>query len=132
MLALLMSLMACDLPLEGHSCNLMYSPSTLTLELTADWSGEISVDVSGDDAQFSCVLSEDEAAAECDDFHGSIELSDDLLVVVLSEFSPAVVELTVVHDGGSESLVLEPEYTVDEPNGPGCGERSIATESLTL
>ena len=47
MLALLMSLMACELSHEEHVCNRMYSPSTLTLELTADWSGEVAVDVSG-------------------------------------------------------------------------------------
>jgi len=132
MLTLLTLLMACDNPNEELMCNYMYAPSSLTLELTADWAGAIQVDVSGDDMQISCALGEDESTAECGGTTGWIELSGDLLVVELWEFTPDVVELTVAHDGESEDRSIEPEYAIDEPNGPGCGERRLATESVSL
>lgn len=132
MLALLLSLMACDLQDGGQACNLMYSPSMLTIELTAEWNGAIQIDGSGGGDQISCVLAEAESAAACDDGISTIELSGDLLVVSLEQFVPDSLELTVVDDNGAELFTLEPSYSIDEPNGPGCGERRLGTESITL
>ena len=132
MLTLLTLLMACDNPNEERVCNYMYAPSSLTLELNADWAGAIQVDVSGDDTLISCVLGEEESTAQCDDTSSRVELSGDLLVIELWEFTPDVVELTAMHDGGSEDLSIEPQYAIDEPNGEGCGERRLATESVSL
>jgi len=132
MLTILMSLIACDFPPVVQSCNLMYAPNTLTLEVDADWTGVIQLDVSGDGERISCTLGEDESSTACDDLGSTIELSDDLLVVSLFDFTPDVVEVLIEDDSGSQSFTLEPSYALDEPNGPGCGERRLGTESLTL
>jgi hypothetical protein len=104
----------------------------LTIELTASWSGAIQIDGIGGGDQISCELAEEASEAACDDDISTIELSGELLVVSLEQFVPDSLELTVVDDNGTESFTIEPSYVIDEPNGPGCGERRLGSESITL
>ena len=132
MLAMMMMMIACELPIEGQSCNLMYAPNMLNVEVSADWSGDVRIDVTGDGETISCTLIAEEAAAQCDDLGSLIERAGEQVVVSLWDYTPDVVDVTVEHAGGGGSVVLEPSYTIDEPNGPGCGERRLATEQVSL
>jgi hypothetical protein len=132
MLTVLLSLMGCDL--IGHSCNLMYAPDALTLEISgADLSGKIGASVSGDGLTISCIILEGEVDAICDDNSSSASISGSELILSLWEFAPDVVELTVwTTDTATEPVLISPSYIEDEPNGEGCGYRSYATESVAL
>ena len=129
---LLMSLIGCDLP--GMSCNLMFAPDMLTIDIMGtSWEGEVYVDIDTGDQLVSCTIPAGEFAGTCGpDSETLITIEDGALSIQLWNMAPETAEVFVEHDGGSGSVLLEPEYTVDEPNGVGCGERHSATVSTTL
>lgn len=132
MLPLLLSLTGCDL--VGTSCNLMYAPDSLALEITnADLSGKVGVSVTADGETITCILAETESEGGCDVDGSSISISGDVLEVFLWEFAPDELELSVwTADTGVEPVTITPAYTEDEPNGEGCGFRRSATEQVAL
>ena len=134
MIAVMLSLMGCDL--VGQSCNLMYAPDFLTVEITDGdgWAGEIAVSIDGDGTVVTCAFTEeDDAIVNCDDDMSSMELAGDVMTLSLWDFAPDSADLVVTIDGVEVSAqTIKPVYEVDEPNGEGCGERRSATEAVTL
>ncbi|MFT5686676.1 MAG: hypothetical protein ACI8RZ_007632 [Myxococcota bacterium] len=132
MLPMLLSLTGCDL--VGQSCNLMYAPDFLTLEISgADLSGKVGASVTGDGTTISCIILEGEAEASCDDLQSSASIVDDALTLSLWDFAPDEAELTVwTADTSVKPVTVSPTYAEDEPNGEGCGVRRSATEEVAL
>lgn len=125
-------------PLAQSACGLchqMNAPSTLELQLeSTDWApGVYEVELRGFGQVAMCALdlpAPQGAVVSCTD-GASVELSLDgqrIERVVAEAFDAPSFTATVKRDGQvlSDGRVL-PEYSVDEPNGPGCGERSQAT-----
>lgn len=124
----------------GVSCTLMYAPSTVTVEIdqgdVAPGLYEVELSGYGEVAMCTVTLPADDATVvSCTDF-ASLELDEAgerIVAFVATEFDPESFTARVLLDG---QIVAEeefaPDYRVDEPNGPGCGERSVATVSLSF
>lgn len=118
----------------GKECNLMYAPDALEIDfspaLTGD--GAWSVTLSGD-LDAACTVSlplADDGAPDCDTEGVELVLSDDgsaIEAISLFGLAPEHLTLDVALEGATIlSEDLTPTYTVDEPNGEGCGERQSA------
>ena len=133
MLPILLSLIGCDRFVQ--SCNLMYAPDMLTLEITAsDLDGEVIVIAESDGyTPINCSVPAGEQYGTCDDLSSNIEVSGSTIRLSLWEYAPADVTLQVeVVDAWAEQVSLAPTYTEDEPNGEGCGYRSSGQEQIAL
>lgn len=131
---------------EAQSCNLVYAPEGVEITFTGDplEDGTHTVEVAG----LSCSFSIGDGGADtgtggsggCDAYTESaallVTVLDDgprVLRAILTEQAPASVDVVVLQgDEVRLSETLSPDYTVDEPNGEGCGERAFATEELAL
>ena len=120
-------------PLEPHACNLMYAPDSLLISLESDGSffqsGDWLLEVDG--VQCLVTLPADDTMVFCDPGDGTgveIGLADDrseVVSVMLMGRAPAALEMALSFDDAVVfSQELSPSYSVDEPNGEGCGERS--------
>ena len=115
----------------GHGCNLMYAPDQLSILFNPPLSGEgeFLLEVEGD-ATGACVITLPDAAV-CE---GDLQVFSDATEVSglqLYELAPAHLTVSVSKDGTLLSMQeVSPTYTVDEPNGKGCGERHSAEVEL--
>ena len=116
----------------------MGAPSTLTLEFSAGaWpDGRYEIEVLGEGARSAmCVIDLPDAglAPACTQ-SASVALGDGGIVSMTAvEVSGETLQVLALRDG--EPLLdalLTPDYTVDEPNGPGCGERYVATIAVAM
>lgn len=124
----------------GRYCTLMYAPSHLTVEFEADaWApGTWDVELVGGGAEATCTVTlplVDGASPECSDF-ATLQVNaagDAIDALSVTDIAPDTFTVRVYDD---EGLVAQqqfsPEYAVDEPNGEGCGERRVATVTMTL
>lgn len=135
-LTLLLALPACI----GQECNLMYAPDNLAISFSPAledeglWGFTLSGDLS---ATCSAPLPMVESVAPlCDNDLVSVSYSaDGAAIEGISIFgeAPAAVTLSVSFDEASVGdFDLAPEYSVDEPNGKGCGERSAGEVAVEV
>lgn len=117
------------------SCTLMYAPSTFTVQVVgaAPVEGLFQLEANGQGQTGMCVFvlpHREDDLVSCTqnamvNFEGDGSAVDSL---VLFNFSPEFVNVRALLDGEEvASQSFEPEYAVDEPNGRGCGERSIGS-----
>jgi len=132
-------LTGCELT-DDVSCNAMYAPSGVAITFSADdWeAGEWVVEVDGERCTVS--LPSTDAGVSCEQGDGfamlDLYLSTDGTGIDggwLSESTPEALEITLFRDDVPVyDVTLQPSYEVDEPNGPGCGERSYADVEIAL
>ena len=61
------------------------------------------------------------------------EAGDAVERIALSEYSPPTFTIQIEGDDGPVAEdTFTPDYEVDEPNGPGCGERHRATVTMSF
>jgi hypothetical protein len=123
----------------GLACNEMYAPSGLSIGFeAADWpAGAYAVEVEG--VACTVTLPSEDGGATCDaDSAPYLELmltsgGDAIQSAWYYEDAPDPVSIRVSRDG---TVIFEddisPDYTVDEPNGKGCGERTSAAITVAL
>ncbi len=121
------------------SCNLMYAPSGvgLTFEATSWEEGEWLVEVGSQAC--TVILPASAGSVVCEDGDvARLEVSttsagDGIEGAWLMEEAPAELEVRFSLDGELVyEEILTPEYSVDEPNGEGCGERTYAEVDVDL
>ncbi len=131
MIFLLIAFTGCH-PLE-KACNLMYAPDTLHIEVvnSNDWEGSITAIMSSSDGTITCEV--DEIERPCDELESTSWRSEDRLILSLWGFSPDSLDIQILVDGIEvANEPLEPTYSEDEPNGEGCGFRSIGNIEVAL
>ncbi len=124
----------------NRSCNAMYAPDMLTVTLDGDLAeGAYVVELSDADLVVTCTFSIDSTLAEpdalCEGTEIDFDIGDDGAITELRvwDWAPAEVEIVIgLDDVELHSETLVPSYDVDEPNGKGCGERSYATEVVSI
>jgi hypothetical protein len=120
--------------LIGHSCNLMYAPDGLSIELVAEtWApGAYELQVNGELCFVTLPGGED---LTCSDPVQMFLDPDGTRIEGLSvwESAPSTVDIVLLRDGQEvDAVSFDPVYEVSEPNGKGCGERSWAEESVEV
>jgi hypothetical protein len=124
----------------GQSCNMMYAPSTVdvTINGLSEGAWEWTIDVGDHGVVCTATLPDaSDAACEGNAWSGpSVTQAADgswsaQVMVELGEAGTVAVSATkdgaVVLDGDHEV-----EWTVDEPNGEGCGERSVGALEVAI
>lgn len=118
----------------GKTCNNMYAPDNLEIDLNPPVSDEGAwvVTLSGD-LDATCTVSlpvADDGFADCDLEGVDLLISEDRLAiegVSLFDHAPEAITLTMSFEGVEVlSEDIAPDYAIDEPNGEGCGERRSA------
>ena len=131
-------LAGCEL---GHSCNLMYSPDTLTVELDGAYAtGEYELEIfsaSGDELCTFAVGIPDADQALCtgdvEEVYFDLDAEGAITSLSLWNFAPATLDVVLYLDGVEvSSETLTPDYREDEPNGEGCGVRSFGTVTVAF
>lgn len=118
-----------------QSCNLMYAPSYVDVDLVADdWPpGDYTVSALGDTCTVTLPAFD---APVCSGTTLSLELSADsrgLARLYLWEASPTSFDLVILVDGAElVDEAIAPVYVEDEPNGKGCGVRAGGSVSVEL
>ncbi len=123
----------------GLSCNLMYAPSSTSVELDGgDWpAGTWEIELNGYNQIAMCVvtLPDDGGLVSCTG-NATLELDEagERIASIRAEgFAPESFQAQLYRDG---LLVAErsltPEYDTDEPNGKGCGLRKVTTVEFSL
>lgn len=117
-----------------RACNMMYAPDGVTLTFDADdWpAGEYVVEVDGQVC--TVTLPATDAAVDCaegdDGVYFELYLTQDgagLDGGWLMESAPDPLSIRItVDDAVLFEDDLSPQYSIDEPNGEGCGERQYA------
>lgn len=121
-----------------HNCTLMWAPSTLTLTFVSeDWpAGRYEIEVIGDGGRSGmCVLDlpDDGSPPACTQNARVTAADDGIPSMAVEGFTAETVQVVLSRDGeGVLDQAFTPDYTVDEPNGEGCGERYVATIDVTL
>lgn len=129
-------LVACE-AVPGTTCNLMYAPDQvhMTFEDMDFEEGAWRLTIDGDIVcEFELPLASD-AAVECIGGHEVyvVPSSDGARIdeVSIWEFAPDQFDASLhLDDELFAEASFEPEYSIDEPNGEGCGERSFAEVSF--
>lgn len=119
----------------GLTCNLMYAPDNVEVEVSASSWEPGAYEVEAMDEICSFVLPAD-GGPSCTGTVLGVELTDDgsgIAHITLYEAAPDAFDLVIRVDG-AELLVEEvvPTYTEDEPNGEGCGVRRSGTATVAL
>lgn len=125
----------------GHDCTLMYAPDGLTVVFAPalTTSGVWGVELAGE-VEAACEVTlpvpdpSDMTYTPCGDTEGvDLRIAEDGLSVraLTIEASPPSATVVVEHDGAPVAEeTFTPVYTQDEPNGEGCGVRSLAEVEL--
>lgn len=126
--ALLLPILA-GCPELGKTCTLIYAPDNLTVSFDTEAlaPGAYTVTVSGD-VEATCTLtlpSEVEGVCDLEGLSLSTnEAGDGLGELFFFDMGPEALTVSITLDGAEiASESFSPSYTVDEPNGEGCGER---------
>ena len=135
MMMILMTTWGCAL-----ECNLMYAPDFTEITLTASEAfptdQDLSVLFSGSDGQLiTCNTAADSGSVLCDSEGAFVTVEDGSLIASLQAFSPDTVDATLWLGDNDDPIGQwsgEPDYNTDEPNGRGCGERTIGTLSMDI
>ena len=136
LLAAPLLLVACD-AMPGTTCNAMYSPDQvhMTFEDVAFEEGSWRLTIDGDivcefelpiasNDNVECIGGNEIYVVPSNDGDGIDEVS-------IWEFAPDRFDATLhLNDELFAEASFEPEYSIDEPNGEGCGERSFAEVSF--
>lgn len=132
-------LTGCELE-PGVDCNLMYAPEGAAITFTAnDWQeGEWTIELDGE--RCTVTLPGTDAGVSCEDGDEyklfQMYLSSDGTAIDggwLEGSTPDDLDVAIFHDGELvHEQTLQPAYDVDEPNGPGCGERRYADVEIAL
>lgn len=115
------------------SCNLMYSPSTVTFTFAERaWApGLWEIEVNGYNQGALCVVTLPWVEGDVVSCTASAALTFDeqggIATFSAYEFAPESFGLMVLQDGATvHDEHIEPVYDVSEPNGKNCGERYVA------
>ena len=130
-------LTACDGPLLGHDCNLMYAPSGVGIELhQPSWDeGAWVFEAEGAGEVHSCGMSLPlvDGLAPCDGIELTYDEEAGIVDFFVLEWTPAQVEFRAYHDDVQVFVEsVQPSYAEDEPNGEGCGVRRQFTAAADL
>lgn len=122
----------------SQDCNLMYAPSSFTasFEVASEGVWEWTVTAEGMDVACSVTLPEGtDAACEGTTSTPTVEIVADGWVIGSTTFEGGQdeVHVTLSHDGALVvDETLTPEWSMDEPNGEGCGERFQSEQTFTV
>ena len=124
----------------GLTCTLMYAPSMTGVEFeTAAWApGTYEIEASGYTEHAMCVVTLPYVEGDRVICTGNAtldlnEAGDAVERIALSEYSPPTFTIQIEGDDGPVAEgTFTPDYEVDEPNGPGCGERHRATVTMSF
>lgn len=123
----------------GLSCTDMYAPSGVVVEVDGGtWTpGRYELELNGYNQFALCVidLPDDGALPPACTANAEVVLDEagEAIVMFYAEnFAPEGFSVELRRDGEvvAEDQVV-PAYEVDEPNGPGCGERRVATVTFS-
>ncbi|MFT4624823.1 MAG: hypothetical protein ACI8PZ_003486 [Myxococcota bacterium] len=116
-----------------HSCNLMYAPSSLVIEIDgAVDAGEWRIEVDGIGCTVTLPMA-DEDVPVCDDFAYLDFDATAIYGLSLESHAPDRITITALLDGNEvASETRTPAWRESEPNGEGCGVRRQTTESIAL
>lgn len=121
----------------GLNCTEMYAPSGVSIGFEAsDWpAGDYVFEIDGIECDVTLPGSD---GAFCESGGAALELLTDASGAAvqsawLQESTPDPLSIVVSRDG---TVIFEdevsPAYTVDEPNGKGCGERTSASVTVSI